>query len=62
MAALVAEGLTNRQIAARLAVSERTVDSHVAHVLAKLGVAARAQVAAWVAREAAPGPRRAPAP
>ena len=55
VAALVAEGLTNRQIAVRLAVSERTVDFHVAHVLAKLGVVARVQVAAWVAREA---PRR----
>jgi non-specific serine/threonine protein kinase len=44
-AALVAQGLTNRRIAARLAVSERTVDAHVARILAKLGAPARAQVA-----------------
>jgi predicted ATPase/DNA-binding CsgD family transcriptional regulator len=44
VAALVAAGLTNRRIAARLAVSERTVDAHVARVLAKLGAPSRAQV------------------
>jgi DNA-binding CsgD family transcriptional regulator/DNA-binding beta-propeller fold protein YncE len=50
VARLVAEGLTNRDIAARLFVSERTVDGHLEHVREKLGVNSRAQVAAWVVR------------
>ncbi|MET8334525.1 ATP-binding protein [Streptosporangium canum] len=50
VAELVAEGLTNRQIAHRLMVVQRTVDSHVEHILAKLGFSARAQVAAWATR------------
>jgi DNA-binding NarL/FixJ family response regulator len=40
--------LTNRQIGARLYISERTVDSHVRSILNKLGVASRAQIAAWI--------------
>jgi DNA-binding NarL/FixJ family response regulator len=54
VAALVAEGLTNRRIASRLVVSERTVESHVQHVLTKLGATSRSQVAAWVARGGLP--------
>jgi predicted ATPase/DNA-binding CsgD family transcriptional regulator len=46
VAALVAEGLTNRDIAGLLVVSKRTVDAHVEHILAKLGFASRVQVAA----------------
>ena len=55
VAVLVAEGLTNRAIAERLVVSTRTVDGHVAAVLAKLGFATRAQIAGWVAGGPAEG-------
>lgn len=62
IAHLVAEGLTNRDIATRLFLSERTVDGHLEHVREKLNVNTRAQVAAWVARQAeAPRPVAAPA-
>jgi non-specific serine/threonine protein kinase len=47
VAALLAEGLTNRQIAERLVVTERTVGAHIEHILDKLGFASRHQVAAW---------------
>jgi DNA-binding CsgD family transcriptional regulator len=52
IAALIAEGLTNRQIGARLFIAERTVDTHVSRMLAKLGCSSRAQVAALVASTA----------
>jgi non-specific serine/threonine protein kinase len=45
--ALVARGYTNRQIAEALVVSQRTAESHVANSLGKLGLASRAQLAAW---------------
>jgi non-specific serine/threonine protein kinase len=47
VAALVAQGLTNRGIAGQLHLSVRTVDSHVDHVLTKLGFSNRAQLVAW---------------
>lgn len=47
IAALVAEGLSNRDIAARLVISERTAANHVQHILGKLGFANRAQIASW---------------
>jgi predicted ATPase/DNA-binding CsgD family transcriptional regulator len=47
VAALIARGLNNRQIAERLVISQRTVDAHVAHILAKLGFATRSQIAVW---------------
>ena len=49
VAALLAQGLTNRQIAQRLVVTERTVAAHIEHILDKLGFASRHQVAAWAA-------------
>ena len=49
VAQLVADGLTNKQIGARLFISERTVDSHVRSILNKLGFNSRAQIAAWIA-------------
>ncbi len=57
IAELIAQGLTNRQIAARLYIAERTVDTHVGRILAKLGCASRAQVAAMVASAAAAAAR-----
>jgi DNA-binding NarL/FixJ family response regulator len=49
VARLVAEGLSNKQIGARLFISERTVDSHVRSILNKLGFSSRAQIAGWMA-------------
>jgi len=43
----IARGLTNRQIAERLGISERTVDAHVQNIRNKLGMEKRAQIAAW---------------
>jgi pimeloyl-ACP methyl ester carboxylesterase/DNA-binding CsgD family transcriptional regulator len=48
VAGLVAEGLTNHAIAARLSVAPRTVESHVENIRRKLEVRSRAQIAAWV--------------
>jgi pimeloyl-ACP methyl ester carboxylesterase/DNA-binding CsgD family transcriptional regulator len=50
VAGLLAGGLSNRQIAERLYLSERTVDNHVHHILDKLGFESRVQVATWLAR------------
>lgn len=50
---MVAQGLTNREIAARLFISERTADGHLEHIREKLGVNTRAQVSAWVVRQEA---------
>jgi predicted ATPase/DNA-binding CsgD family transcriptional regulator len=49
VAQLVAKGLSNRQIASQLFLSERTVDSHVRTILNKLGFNSRAQIAGWIA-------------
>ena len=49
--ARVAEGATNRQIATRLGVTERTARTHVSNILGKLGLASRTQLAMWAVRE-----------
>jgi predicted ATPase/DNA-binding CsgD family transcriptional regulator len=51
VAKLIAAGLSNRDIAERLVIAKRTSDSHVEHILAKLGFTSRAQIAAWVTEQ-----------
>ncbi|WP_091455823.1 ATP-binding protein [Actinokineospora iranica] len=48
IAKLVAQGMTNREIADHLVISTRTVETHVEHILTKLDFHSRAQIAAWV--------------
>jgi predicted ATPase/DNA-binding CsgD family transcriptional regulator len=48
VAELVADGLGNRDIADRLVLSKRTVDSHIEHIFGKLGFTSRTQLANWV--------------
>jgi pimeloyl-ACP methyl ester carboxylesterase/DNA-binding CsgD family transcriptional regulator len=56
VAALVAEGLTNQEIALRLSVATRTVETHLENIREKLGFRSRAQVAAWVTAQNARTP------
>ncbi len=51
VAAIAAEGLTNREIAARLHVSPRTIQTHISHILAKTGLRSRVEIAANGARD-----------
>ncbi|MGW4339519.1 protein kinase domain-containing protein [Rhodococcus koreensis] len=51
VADLVAQGLTNKAIATRLVISQRTAQGHVEHILTKLGFSSRAQIAAWVVEQ-----------
>lgn len=51
MLKLVAQGLSNKQIARRLAVSEYTAKRHVANILTKLDLPSRAAAAAYAARQ-----------
>jgi DNA-binding CsgD family transcriptional regulator len=48
---LVAQGLSNKEIAARLFLSVRTVETHVHHLLNKLGVNSRTQIAVWFSEQ-----------
>jgi pimeloyl-ACP methyl ester carboxylesterase/DNA-binding CsgD family transcriptional regulator len=52
VAALVAKGRTNRQIAERLGIEERSAEGHVERIRLRLGVTSRAQIAAWWAHGA----------
>lgn len=54
IAALVAEGLTNKEIATKLVISPRTADAHLEHILAKLGFRSRAQIARWFSTQEQP--------
>ena len=54
VAALVARGKSNREIADALVLGERTVETHVGHVLAKLGLASRREIARWAAETGLP--------
>ena len=56
VAALVASGLSNREIAARLVISQRTVDAHVNHIFAKLGVSSRVQLTRRLGDRTGPPP------
>jgi DNA-binding NarL/FixJ family response regulator len=51
VAALVARGNSNREIAEKLVISERTAEGHVERILIKLGFRCRAQIASWQAVE-----------
>lgn len=53
VARLVARGMTDREIAAELFIAQRTAESHVQHVLTKLGFKSRTQIAAWAAQDLA---------
>jgi DNA-binding NarL/FixJ family response regulator len=48
---MVARGMSNRQIASELFLSERTVENHVSKILRKLALASRTQIAAWATEQ-----------
>jgi non-specific serine/threonine protein kinase len=54
IALLVARGLSNKDVAEQLVISKRTVDAHVNHIFAKLGLSSRVQLTIWL-RDQAPG-------
>jgi DNA-binding CsgD family transcriptional regulator len=51
VAALIRQGMTNREIADALVIAERTADTHVENILNKLGLVSRAQIAAWAVEQ-----------
>ncbi|MDQ7801124.1 MAG: helix-turn-helix transcriptional regulator [Armatimonadota bacterium] len=58
VAALVAGGRTNREIATELAISARTAETHVLNIFNKLGFRRRTEIAAWAVRQGLPEPGR----
>jgi predicted ATPase/DNA-binding CsgD family transcriptional regulator len=56
IAELVALGLSNREIASKMVIAQRTAEGHVEHILVKLGFQSRTQIAAWVVANRASGP------
>ena len=56
--AVLVGSLSNKEIATRLFISERTVDNHVQHIFNKLGVHTRAQIAVWTATHSSRGSNR----
>jgi ATP/maltotriose-dependent transcriptional regulator MalT len=54
IAELVSEGISNKEIASRVFLSERTVETHVSNILDKLGVNSRVEISSWVGRELTP--------
>jgi non-specific serine/threonine protein kinase len=60
VADLVADGLSNKEIAARLVISPRTAETHVERILTKLGFTSRTQIAAWAIPQASNAPDRRP--
>jgi DNA-binding NarL/FixJ family response regulator len=55
IANLIAQGMSNKEIAANLVIAQRTAEGHVEKILLKLGFNSRAQVARWVAERRAAG-------
>lgn len=55
---LLARGLTNRQIAGELSISERTAANHVARILRKLHLHSRTQIATWATEQGLLGPEQ----
>jgi DNA-binding NarL/FixJ family response regulator len=55
IAELVAQGSSNRDIAAALVIAQRTAECHVENILVKLGFTSRAQIAAWMAAQTGDG-------
>jgi len=51
VAGLIVRGLSNKEIAESLVIAQRTAESHVEHILTKLGFTNRAQIAAWTAEQ-----------
>jgi DNA-binding NarL/FixJ family response regulator len=51
VATLVAQGMTNHQMAAKLFLSERTIEKHVSKILRKLDLASRTEIAAWATQK-----------
>lgn len=60
VAELVSQGLTNREIAGQLFLSERTIEGHIAKIAAKVGVRSRVQIATWMLESGALLPTSAP--